>query len=159
MITIEQYFGAKDHPFEHTSNATKLLIKVNRLLAIAQNDGGYHNWIDPDTGTQISGAKGGSGDGAYRLPNSKTGASSSSHKTGDGIDIYDNLRILAQWCVHNTDAMDKCGLWAEDFRWTNGWVHLQAKPPASGKRIYIPSSAPPSAPALEGQKPLPFIVK
>ena len=159
MITIENYFGDKKHPPEHEANATKLLIKVNRLLAIAQNDNSYHVWIDTDTGTQISGAKGGSGDGGYRLPNSKTGASNSSHKTGEGVDIYDNLRILAQWCVHNQDKMDACGLWAEDFRYTNGWVHLQSKQPPSGKRIYIPSSTPPTAPALEGQKPLPFIVK
>lgn len=159
MITIEDYFGGKKHPPEHTANATKLLIKVNRLLAIAQNDGGYSNWIDPDTGTQISGAKGGSGDGGYRLPNSKTGAASSTHKTGDGVDVYDHCRILAQWCVNNTDVLDKLGLFIEDPRFTPYWLHCQQIQPKSGKRIYIPASTAPLAPALEGQKPLPFIVK
>lgn len=159
MLTIEQYFGDKKHPQEHTSNATKLLIKVNRLLAIAQNDGGYHVWIDPDTGTQISGAKGGSGDGGYRLPDSKTGAASSSHKTGDGVDVFDHCRILAQWCVNNQDKLDSVGMYCEDFRWTPYWCHFQQIPPKSGKRIYIPATTAPLAPAIEGQKPIPFIVK
>jgi len=57
--------------------------------------------------------------------------------------------------VKNTAVMVECGLWAEDFRWTPTWVHLQRIPPKSGKRIYIPSNSPPKAPALEGQKPLP----
>jgi len=152
MITIDQYFQDKDRRDVHVLNARNLLGKVNTLLSKSD---AYKYWIDPDTDTQISGAKGGSGDGGYRAYNSNTGAPSSAHKSGLGIDIYDPERILAQWCVNNQDELDRNGLYCEDFRWTPGWCHFQSIPPKSGHRIYIPSMKPPLAPALNGQKTIP----
>jgi len=159
MITLEQYFGAKKHPIEHLANANILLAKVNLCLYKAEYDG----WIDPDTNSQISGAKGGSGDGGYRTPDSHTGGAGSAHRSARAIDVFDPDRILAQWCVKNKMALVEIGLWCEDFRWTYAnnasWVHFQCVQPKSGKRIYIPSISKPLGSALEGQDPIPFKVK
>lgn len=154
MITLEQYFNGKLADDGHKKNAANLITRVNGMLHLAHLDGCYDYWIDEDTGTTISGAKGGSGGGGYRDDKSKTGTPKSTHRFGQGIDIYDPDRVLAQWCVHNQDALDRFGIWAEDFRYTNGWCHLQTKRAKYG-RIFIPSMTKPSAEALDGQKPLP----
>ena len=90
----------------------------------------------------------------------------SNHITAEAIDVTDHDRAFAAWCVLNPKKLEECGLWMEDPRWcakfdektdaTYYWVHLQTVPPNSGKRIYRPSMAAPLAPALPGQKPLPF---
>jgi len=158
-ITSTQYFLGKPHPIEHDSNAASLLGSVNALLYEAARAGAYEYEIDPDTNSQISGARGGSGDGGYRLPDTTTGAPSSTHREANGGDVYDPMRTLATWCVANPDRLAAHGLWCEDFRWTPVWCHFQRVPPRSGKRIYIPSTSKPLAPALPGQKPTPFEVK
>lgn len=80
----------------------------------------------------------------------------SNHITAEAIDVTDPDRAFAAWCMLNPKKLEECGLWMEDPRWTPTWVHLQTVPPNSGKRIYRPSMAAPLAPALPGQKPLPF---
>lgn len=157
MITTSQYFGAKQHTDEHLSNAIELLRHVNAFLEEAAAAGAYGNWIDPDTGTQISGAKGGSGDGGFRSPDSTTGAPLSKHRNAEAIDIYDPDRILAQWIITNKERLAIHGLWIEDPRWSPVWLHLQSVPPKSGKRIFIPSLRPPLAPKLLGQSDLPLV--
>lgn len=161
MITLTQYFGNKPHPAQHEANAIKLLARVNCLLDIAKQGGCYEDWVDPDTGSQISGSRGGSGDGGYRTPNSKTGTQTSSHREAMGVDVYDPHRKLAQWCVKNRARLGQMELYCEDFRWTPTWCHFQTRP--TKFRIYIPYSDikkyPPLAPALEGQAPLPFVIK
>ena len=159
VITLEQYFGAKKHPIEHLANANMLLGQVNLCLYKAEKDGCYDGWIDPDTNSQISGAKGGSGDGGYRTPDSRTGGAGSTHRSARAVDVFDPNRILAQWCVKHKAALVEIGLWCEDFRYTPVWCHFQQIQPKSGKRIYIPYASPPLAPALEGQAPIPFTVK
>lgn len=159
MITSAQYFGTKQYTEQQAENADALLESVNQCCDFAAHDKAYFYAIDPDTGTQISGAKGGSGDGGFRLPTSGTGASKSSHKDANGVDVYDPQRIFAAWCVLNKHVLAALGLYMEDPRWTPGWVHLQRVPPGSGHRIYIPSLKSPMADALPGQKPLPFTVK
>ena len=163
MITTLQYFRSKVHPPEHAANGVKLLAQVNLCLHKSNEDGAYDFWIDPDTNSQISGSKGGAGDGGYRAADSRTGGATSPHRIASAVDVFDPDRQLAQWCVKNKAALVELGLWCEDFRWTPGWVHLQCIQPKSGKRIYIPYSDwkkyPPLAPALEGQPPLPFMVK
>ena len=146
MITKAQYFGNKSYPVEHGRNADILLGRVNGFLYEAAANGVYGYWIDPDTDTQISGAKGGSGDGGYRTQDSTTGASKSRHKYGKAVDVFDPDRILAKWILGNIDALVKAELWCEDFQWTPGWCHFQSEPPGSGSRIYIPSSKPAPAP-------------
>jgi len=163
MINTLQYFRSKVHPPEHEANGVKLLAQVNLCLHKANEDGVYDYWIDPDTNSQISGAKGGSGDGGYRAADSRTGGATSAHRIASAVDVFDPERKLAQWCVKNKAALVELGLWCEDFRWTYAhkasWVHLQCVQPKSGKRIYIPSISKPLGPALEGQQPLPFMIK
>lgn len=159
MITKSHYFGAKSYPVSHGENTEKLLHAVNALLHDAVNAGVYDYWIAPDTQTQISGERGGSGDGGYRLPESKTGPKGSAHRVGRAIDVYDPERKLAAWCIKNKAALAKHGLYIEDPRWTPGWVHVQDISPESGKRVYIPATTPPTATALPGQSPIPVRIK
>lgn len=163
MITLLQYFGKKSHPMAHDANANILLAQVNLCLYKAKQDGCYEDWICPNTNSQISGSRGGSGDGGYRTPDSRTGGPTSSHREAKGIDVYDPDRILAQWLVKNKATLRELGLYCEDFRFTPTWCHLQTRAPNSGHVIYIPYSDfkkhPPLAPALDGQSPLPFVVK
>ncbi len=158
-ITAIQYFNGKQHSQEHATNCAALLSSLNALLYCAAEAGAYEYEIDPDTNSQISGARGGSGDGGYRLSDSKTGVPASAHRSANAVDIYDPQRRLGAWCVANQDWLDKYGLWCEDFRWTPVWCHFQRVPPRSGKRIYVPSATAPLADALPGQRELPFKVK
>ena len=161
MITLEQYFRGKPHPIAHEANANYLLGALNLYLHECVALGHYDWEIDPDTDSCISGAKGGSGDGGYRLPDSKTGAPSSSHREAKGTDVCDTLRKLAAYCV--TDAgkahMKKRGLYMEDPRWTPVWCHFQLIAPRSGHRIYIPAMTRALAPDLPGQSPLPLALQ
>lgn len=159
MITIAQYFGDKPRTMAQEKTAAAMLEQVNELLYLASQSSAYDYPENPNTHSCISGSKGGSGDGGFRLPDSKTGAKNSKHKLACAVDVYDPARILAQWCVKNKDKLFEIGLFCEDFRWTPTWVHLQNIQPASRKVIFIPSNTPPLAPALEGQTPLPFKVK
>jgi len=135
MITVQQYFG-KPHSAEQEGNADDLLVRVNELLAEAQADGSYDGWLDPDTNTQISGAKGSDGDGGFRTPSSRTGVPSSSHRQAKAVDVYDPHEILEDWI---TDAiLEKYELYREAPEATPGWVHLTTRAPASGHRTFIP---------------------
>jgi hypothetical protein len=154
MITKEQYFGTKKHSIEHEANSVIFLSRLNSFLYDAAQAGAYHYAIDPDTETQISGAKGGSGDGGYRTPDSSTGAKNSKHKDGHGGDVTDQARELCAFAVLHPEALEKHGLYIEDPRWTPVWLHAQDVAPSSGQRIYRPSMSPPLAPALPGQKEL-----
>lgn len=149
MITREQYFGRKvEDPActpEMIWNADHLLLKVNPLLEEARAAGVYDWGIDPDTGTCISGSRGGSGDGGFRLPNTKTGTATSTHRTADGIDVYDPRNRLDVWISSfDTDGgkrnslLEKYGLYREAPSATDTWCHLQQRAPGSGRRTYNP---------------------
>lgn len=91
----------------------------------------------------------------YRRPQDtpSNGAAKSKHLMGLAIDLDDNdVADLWKWVQANLALMKSIGLWMEDPRWTHGsigtWVHFQVVPPQSGKRIFVPSTAPASAPAL-----------
>jgi len=76
-----------------------------------------------------------------------SGSKTSNHFKGAAIDIDDNdSGDFAKWCIANLSFLAQTGLFMEDFRWTNGkgmsWVHFQCIPPGSGKRVFVPSSAP-----------------
>jgi hypothetical protein len=139
MITVEQYFGPKifhaDATIGRRANATVLLSRVNAALVWVSSQG-YQNDIDPDTGTQISGSKGGAGDGGFRLQGATTGKKRSKHKEGLAVDVYDPLDLLDGLF---TDAiLAKFDLYREAPDATKGWIHLQSAAPTSGKRTFNP---------------------
>ena len=160
-ITLVQYFLDKKNSLKQLANANLLLAALNLFLRDCADLGHYAYEIDPDTGAQISGSKGGAGDGGFRTPSSTTGSKLSTHRDANGADVSDTLRLLATFCVTTAgkELLAKHGLWMEDPRWTPCWCHLQRVPPSSGKRIYIPSISKPLAPALPGQPPIPFTIK
>lgn len=132
MITLEQYFGAKPHTAAEALLAQDLLERVNSLLVSIA-------WVfpqDPDTGTAISGARGGSGDGGFRLPTATTGRPRSSHKEATGVDVYDPRGELAGRISDTLLAI--AGLYREHPDATPGWCHLTTRAPGSGKRTFYP---------------------
>lgn len=90
----------------------------------------------------------------YRRPadTPKNGASKSKHLIGAAVDIDDDEEgTFWKWCLQNLDIIADAGLFLEDPRWTHGrgsWVHFSIHPPSSGRRIFVPSVAPASAPNL-----------
>lgn len=138
-VTLLEYLGPyAEHPDATAavrSNAVDLLARVNAVYALAFRDG-VPLPDNPKTGSGISG----SGNGGFRNRLCPVGASSSTHKTGRGIDRYDPQRHFASWCLAHKNALMEAGLYMEDPRWTPTWVHLQDKAPASGNLVYIPST-------------------
>jgi len=62
----------------------------------------------------------------------------SAHITGEAVDIYDTDRGLCIFLQDHPEILEKCDLYMEDPRYTNGWCHLSTRPPKSKKRIFIP---------------------
>lgn len=144
MITTEQYFR-KPRSDEHEQNADQLLARVNALLNEAQalDVGPY---IDPDTGSQISGSQGGDGDGGYRTPGSRTGSARSSHRSAMAVDVYDPRDTLDSWLdqfeapgdTGGNTKLEQHGLYREHPTKTPGWCHLSTRAPGSGRRTFYP---------------------
>lgn len=144
MITLAQYFGAKPHTPDQEYAANDLLRRVEALVMDYADDTGNKSHIDPDTGTEISGSKGGAGDGGFRLPTATTGRQLSSHKEARGVDRYDPGDELDNWLDgfegengRNT-MLEKHGLYREAPAATPGWCHLTSRAPRSGRRTFIP---------------------
>lgn len=140
MITLEQYWMGRDakYPAELTAeilhNAGVLVARVNTLLRLT--DPAPHQvasgWRPPAVNDATTNA-----------------AAHSKHRTGQAVDLVDVApRLLARWCLSHLEDLETIGLWMEDPRWTPSWVHLQLVPPGSGKRVYVPSTAPALAAAL-----------
>lgn len=158
-ISIEDYLMGRDqkYPWELTAeilgNATTTVDRVNTLLAMAEVDG-VMPALDQMTRTHVS-----SGWRPQQV-NDRTAnaAATSRHITGEAVDLQDTGdRAFARWCLANLDALDNAGLWMERPQWTGGadpWVHLQIVPPKSGKRVYVPSTAPAMVAALPGEAAL-----
>ena len=142
MITVAQYFGAKAHSAEQTQFAMDLLDRVNRLKVEAAADGAFCQQIDPDTGTEISGVRGGAGDGGFRLPTATTGAGRSSHKEAKGVDSYDPDNALDKWLDKFESAgganskLKEYGLVREHPSATIGWCHLSTRPVGTKQTFY-----------------------
>jgi len=75
-------------------------------------------------------------------------AKASKHMVGLAVDIRDIDNSLWNWTVANLELIQELGLYLEDRRYTGSWVHYQIGAPKSGKRIFIPSSAPAPHPEL-----------
>ena len=65
-------------------------------------------------------------------------AMGSSHLYGAAVDIADPDGKLKAWIEKNPETLTYNGLWAEDFKYTKTWVHLQIYAPKSMKRFFIP---------------------
>lgn len=144
MITNAQYFGAKPHSPAQEEAATDLLVRVNMLVSEAARAGAFERAIDPDTGTEISGSRGGAGDGGFRLPSATTGTAGSSHKQAKGVDVYDPQNRLDAWldtAEHgdgDNTLLAQAGLYREHPDATPGWCHLSTRAPGSGRRTFHP---------------------
>ena len=140
---------AADLTDEVTANAALLLKRVNRLLAAAAKEK-VAPGIDKRSGTAVA-----SGWRPKAINDATANAGKASrHVTGLAIDLRDDPpgRALARWCLRNPKRLERIGLWMEDPRWTPSWVHLQAVPPRSGQRVFIPSETPALAEALPEQR-------
>lgn len=144
MITLEAYFGAKPHDAEQEIMADDLLTRVNALIAEAEASVEFTSTVCPNTGTQISGSKGGTGDGGFRLPTATTGSPKSSHKQAKAVDVFDPLDKLDEWLdkyehgVGDNRMLAKHGLYRESPAHTPTWCHLQTRVPLSGRRTFNP---------------------
>ena len=149
MITLEQYWMGRDVKFpadltaEIRHNAEQLVGKVNNLLNAAELDG-----VTP--GMSVRGDAIASGWRPPAVNDATTNAAKASkHRSGQAVDLVDGPgRTLARWCLRNLDVLEDLGLWMEDPQWTPTWVHLQLVPAGSGRRVYLPSTAPALAVAL-----------
>lgn len=149
MITEEQYF-AKPHTPAQRAAAIDLIRRRNALRAEYYAATGRQGPdIDPDTGTEISGKKGGTGGGGFRL-DFEEGSPNSSHKIKDprrgaGIDDSDQNNDFDDWLTlfdrdggRYNDMLEKHGLYREHPSATPTWCHLTTRAPASGKRTFYP---------------------
>lgn len=134
MITLPQYFAGKPRNQAQEGEATELLDRVNDLIEAYERDTGWQIQTCPNTGSQISGSKGGSGDGGFRLPSATTGSQHSAHKEARAVDVYDPDNHLDQWV--NDDILESFDLWRESPEDTSRWCHLQTR--AASRRTFQP---------------------
>lgn len=146
-ITAEDYFMGRDKTHEHEltdelkAHAAETVKRVNLLLERANMAEAFAT-IDLVTHTVV-------GSGWRPLGVNATtsnSAKNSPHITCEACDIRDTgKRELARWACtpEGRKALEEIGLWCERPQWTPFWLHVQTRPPKSGHRFFIPSSAPP----------------
>jgi hypothetical protein len=127
---------SNDYTQEISDNLDRFLIVANKIRdaygkPMTVNSG----WRPPSINAATAGA-----------------ATHSLHMQGLAMDISDPDNSLMNWVLQNLDLMKKLGVFIEDFRWCGfgdtgprNWVHFGLGAPASGHRIFVPSSAPPQA--------------
>lgn len=154
MIIASDYFmDRRDERFPEElteqirDNIAELLGRVNLLISWAYRDG-VRPALDARTGTHVA-----SGWRPSAINEATSNAAAASkHLTGEAIDLRDNgTRDLVRWALKNVEALEEIGLWMEDPQWTPQWLHLQIVPPKSRRRVYVPSSKPPTVARLPEQ--------
>lgn len=65
-------------------------------------------------------------------------APKSNHLLGLACDIADKDGKLWNWLMVNLNLLEEAGLYLEHKSATPTWVHFQACPPKSGKRVFFP---------------------
>lgn len=140
MITLSQYAGIhainddwKAHP-ERIANAKELLKRVNALLDDLTQQNLYVLVNNPKTGSQISGEI----YGGFRPQSCPIGAPDSSHKVGQGVDVFDHDNALDNFLDGHPEYLAKYDLYRERAKDTLTWCHLQTRKTLSGKRTFIP---------------------
>lgn len=71
-------------------------------------------------------------------------AAHSKHQIGLAVDISDPVGDIRRYILANLSMIQELGLYMEDFNFTPDWCHFQLGAPASGHRIFIPNSNPPT---------------
>lgn len=143
-MTNPQYFQAKPHTALHEEAADDLLKRRNALRSEWCDLTGREPPTCPNTGTEISGSKGGQGDGGFRMPTATTGKENSSHKEARGVDDFDPGDELDKWLNQFEDGkggnskLESYGLYREHPDDTPGWCHLTTRAPHSGHRTFKP---------------------
>lgn len=66
------------------------------------------------------------------------GAASSSHCTGQAVDLADPTGSLAATVTADPGLLVTYDLYMENAYYTKTWCHLQTRPTASGRRIFTP---------------------
>lgn len=135
MITMDELLMGRaklaDLPSDVQDNLRKLLFAMNEIRAsygfVMIITSGYRRPQDNDA--------------------TSNAAKLSAHLVGMACDIRDVDGSLYRWVLRNLDLMQKLGIYLEDFRWTRSktkgnWVHFGIRKPGSGKRIFVPSTAP-----------------
>lgn len=120
----------KEYTAEVSDNLDKLLSMINKVRKA------YNKPMTVSSGWRPAGINSAT----------KGAAKRSNHLLGLAVDIADPDGKLATWTIQNIALIASFGLFIEDIRYTKNWVHYQCVPPASGKRVFIPSSAPPPLP-------------
>lgn len=136
-VSLEQYFGPwlqhKDATEEVKDEASVMLTAVNLLLSYMFNDG-VNLRINPATMSFVSGKT----FGGFRPQDCPQGASKSSHKMGQGVDLYDPENEIDTWCMANLDKLEELNLHMEHPDATKSWCHLTTRAPKSGKTVFMP---------------------
>jgi len=137
MITTEQYVGkwiaSPDWTIDRQLNAKRLLDACAKLEALAEADG-VEFPVNPATQSGVSGKT----YGGFRPQNCTQGAPKSSHKEGLAVDRYDPKSEIDNWCLHNFDKLEVCGIYIEHPNYTMGWSHWTIRKPKSGNRAFNP---------------------
>lgn len=135
MITAQQYFGPwlfnPDATPDRMINATDLLDKVNALMEELELMGVKFP-INPATDSQVSGQT----YGGFRPQSCPQGAPDSSHKQGQGVDIYDPKNEIDS--AITDQLLIAHDLYREAPMDTVGWCHLTTRSPRSGNRTFRP---------------------
>lgn len=137
MVTLAEYVGphakSKDWSYVRQQNAQALLDKVNALCDEMRADGIILH-VNPSTRSQVSGKT----LGGFRPQNATQGAPNSSHKEGQGIDLYDPNNTIDAWCMVNQARLAHHGIYIEHPDATKGWCHMTTRAPRSGNRVFMP---------------------
>lgn len=134
MLTLKDYFMGRDVKFkdqlteEFQENASKLLEKVNALLAVMEGKGVVladqvkvsSGWRPPAVNARVGGAK------------------LSNHMICRAVDLVDIGQVMGKWCMDNQMELKKLGLHMEHISATPTWLHLQDRPPRSGRTVFYP---------------------
>jgi hypothetical protein len=135
MITLEQYVGphadSPDWTTARQDNAVALLAAVNNLIS-ELSDSGVDFPVNPATGSRVSGQT----FGGFRPQSCPQGAPTSSHKQGQGVDLYDPKNAIDDALTDS--ILESHGLYREAPSATNHWCHLTTRAPGSGKRTFLP---------------------
>lgn len=131
MITSADYFGKWDrHPDVTETVRLKAGLMLQMVNLLLLQFGKVE--INPRTKSWVAGEQ----YGGFRPMSCPQGAPNSSHKIGEGVDVYDPDNKLDDWL--NDDILASYHLYREAPSKTPSWCHLTTRAPGSGKRTFMP---------------------